>query len=374
MGPDDPGKFVNSLQKKFTLDDLYATGYLTPPGDSANAVQLHGNLSCPNRAWVALRSSNGDCFNILGDHGLVASHRPALLELARDKAFRLAADKCRNCFLVFNLDDFLVLSSLGVPVAPAHGLEQLGKAALTEFRQLLGQETRDTSQPGLETPPRIEALTVVSCHLARFELAQPPTLSPLVTHLVKLHQHLGTNLAATSIWTPSSEAMDAIQFAVRYCGKRSSVAALIAKEVQKHRVPIVETLPAIEETLGETYEQFLLAVADEQSVKTQLQQHKLERGLASFIARLITEAEAVDIMQGNLQVLIAPLLHEAHVRLLDRIARRASRRSTDRIDWDSAELKEIMELLKPVTNLSRRANSWSPNSRPTMPEQSFPHS
>src|SRR3569623_2067862 len=224
--PLDAAGLLDQLQSRFCDAELREAGLVaTDPGGMTVLRPPWGDPKAV--LFVARQAAEAAPFALVSDE-LDERHWPRPAQFGDYQAPTLA-EKFNNCwFIVPTMADAAVIWSLGLPAAPAHGLADLKRARLAQFREAMELERRheedehqadepDWSRQALERKLPTDAeqetrsLVLVPWSPARLAAADAPQIETAGRHLQKLLRR-GRLPLPIYIWSLSEKQLDALRF------------------------------------------------------------------------------------------------------------------------------------------------------------------
>jgi hypothetical protein len=221
-----PATLLRRLQSKFASDDLKRAGVTKVSGKPTTV------LSPPlvdNRSLiVAIRPEAGQKPRALSFAGMdtTLEGRWALDAALADYQVRALLESFgRQLLIVSSAEDLAVLRSMGLPAAPASGLECVGGQRLELLRKRLGLQAPDNEHAGRERAPGPQsathkapiepiALILVNWSPSRLDLDDVPLILQIRDRLRRLEELCGLEFPDFTIWKPTAKHLERLRFCI----------------------------------------------------------------------------------------------------------------------------------------------------------------
>jgi hypothetical protein len=291
MPPHDPPATLAALRQKHGCSKLLSSGLAHR--DEDGTLSLHEVFYQYDAAIVPLRTMpQGHPFDLLVDEATCSGRLPACAAV-QDHAIGGRIAKRGFLFLTFTMRDLLSLRAVGLPAAPAAGLEQLTPQTLGEFRKLAGlaesshpaplgqapagsssspcptQEEEPAEMPvpqssdpataaaGVDhamVPPR---LILVGWTPSTLSSERKVLLDRVVQNLINTGHGLGVGLDQVFVWRPAAAEIRRIKYCLTQ-GKRKDVVKTILVSLDQSAKPLADSphAPKSGRTLSETRVRF----------------------------------------------------------------------------------------------------------------------
>lgn len=188
---------------------------------------FHENL---NGAVLPLRRSPAQPpFALMTEQGSTSQRLP-LCDAVRDFQVSHAIESCGMLFVTHGLQDAIRLRLIGLPAAPAHGLEQFTERSLREFRYAFGL---------LEQQPPVvpHRLIITGWSLTKLSWLSNAALEPVLQNLTDCAPCLGLGLQNILVWQPTPTELDGLARCLEI-GRLEDVAAVILGSIEQSCMPL----------------------------------------------------------------------------------------------------------------------------------------
>ncbi|HEX3655953.1 MAG TPA: hypothetical protein VHV55_09110 [Pirellulales bacterium] len=136
-GPAEPSVILPLLGQHHPEQQLLAAGLAQRNGQGQ--LQLHRFLSIPDVLLVALRDRKGAVVNLMTLAGCVTGDaRPLFGVFADQHTYQALAGRWRRLLLTSDMEDAILLRSVGLAAAPITGLDALNDQGLTLLSEIFG--------------------------------------------------------------------------------------------------------------------------------------------------------------------------------------------------------------------------------------------
>ena len=205
MPPHDPHATLAALRMKYSPGTLLSSGLVQR--EEGGSLVLHEIFCQYDVAILPLRTTpQGHPRDLLVDEVTCSGRLPACAA-AQDYAIAGRINKRGLLFLTFMMRDLLSLQAVGLPAAPAAGLEQFTRQTLMEFRMIAGlAEWSDTTPVG-QTPGSSSSSPCAAQEEEPPEMSVPQSSDPATAAMGVDHAMVPQRLILVG-WTPSKMAAE----------------------------------------------------------------------------------------------------------------------------------------------------------------------
>jgi len=218
---DDDSALIAALEGEFSDEDLEASRVFVPaPNDE---LQLSPVLACaPSTFMVLRRGQDGPPFDLVGQAGSVTTDDPPAFHICDDHFTKVWSRHKKKILVGFSMRDVAVLRMLGMPCAPAGGLEYMdGEQVrrLLDIRVKKGASTQRSDNLAAVCRAGFQ-LTLVGWQVADFRNEIPEGLHEVVSHLRKAESAYQCDTQeSVEVWRPAGFDWDRIQSALDFADR-----------------------------------------------------------------------------------------------------------------------------------------------------------
>jgi len=336
--------WLHEVSQRFGSADSVAAGVAKVNGDGTLKPSAALDFSGQPLLFV-LPKAGAAPSEVVTAVGTLSGKQLPLEDVFADGATREALQSAGQLLIAFSAEDIAVLRSVGLPVAPAWGLDRLTPSSLRNLSRLCGWRRSSTAGPDGDDfaqratdarPARIHPrpdetaaadsfaaaslpLTLVAWSPAQLRCAKPAELDSVVRHLRLVKRHLDIQEMDVGIWTPSTAFVERLGFRLQFDASEVNASDFLL-DIDEHSgdaLSPTSPAPTPPRSLAAATEELHLTLHD--SVNKRCTPERLLRAHQAFNERL--EAE-----------LLQPLLRGG----------------------GSAEVRNLRALLKEVSGLAHR--------------------
>ena len=216
--PDDVSALIGALEEEFTDEDLEASSaFVQAPNDE---LHLSPVLSrAPSTFMVLRREQDGPPFDLVSQVGSVTTDDPTAFHICDDHFTKVWSRRKNKILVGFSMRDVAVLRILGMPCAPAGGLEYMdGEQVrrLLDIRVKKGASTKQSENLAAVCRDGFQ-LTLVGWQVADFKNEIPEGLHKVVFHLRKAESAYQCDTQeSVEVWRTAGFDWDRIQSALDF--------------------------------------------------------------------------------------------------------------------------------------------------------------
>jgi hypothetical protein len=221
---DEPAELLTKLGKEFSPAALAKAGVTGRDSDGAMTLSGLG----PTRKYIAAlrRGPDKKPFDLMtGERGSVAGHWAWRAAMADYQVEARLNEFGRQLLIAASAEDVAVLWSIGLPVAPAHGLAGFRGDRLKVFSDVLGLRAAGANSrtEGGEPPDGTHnvpfAMILVNWSPARLDLTDIPQILEVRDFLRNIKRHCAMRMDDFTVWKPSAANLERIRFCVQHGAK-----------------------------------------------------------------------------------------------------------------------------------------------------------
>ncbi len=218
--PAKDDELVKALRDKYPLRDLVRSGVIVQDPTSVGINPIF--LDMPN-AIVPVRSDPGAApFDLITSSG-TASGRLPLSVAVQDHQVKVGVSHSGYLFAAFDVQDFICLRALGMPVVPACGLDRFTPTSVAEFRNVFDAAGKKASA----IPHHLVLSAWSPCRMTG---GHGPTVDRTVRALQRTRSCLGLPQHNILFWQPTTREIQDIANCLRL-GKASDVIEAISSSL-----------------------------------------------------------------------------------------------------------------------------------------------
>ena len=244
VNPDqDAEALFAGLASQFSRDDLLHAGVVR--ANDQGQLELEPTLSEQGRMLAALRkTSKGSPFCLLSGRGCLGGHHwpfSAILEDFRTRTLQKQAGD--QLLIASSMKDVAIFWSMGLPAAPAIGLDRFSRQQIDVFCKSLGASRYNDSTYSFASGMAKKApvsLVLVGWSPSQLDVQEPARIKSVQSHLRNLHVNLGIDLHDVLVWKPSEANIERLRFCLDVGSSRDVKRALL-ESLETASAPLIET-------------------------------------------------------------------------------------------------------------------------------------
>lgn len=296
MLEETPPCLIARLRQDYSEQELLDAGVLLRQQDR---LRLHPHLVTDDHYVTTVRNPFGRVCSLLTSKGGLG-RLPPLFCVAEDESIRGGLRDTDEClYATGSMADYVLLRSLGLPAAPAKGLERLSRRGLEHLLCLVGgwadppisPRRLQTGEIDVNLSGRVGnpgsgefSLVLLGYDLASGRPVVPAQVRAVARHLAAAEKSLGICWDGLYVWWPTDEELQSLDYR-----RRLKDAALVREFFRdpESLFPVSEfgrpdALPAREKPFAAVFDELVAAIRDCHYGRLQLSDERLQQRLTEY--------------------------------------------------------------------------------------------